>query len=205
MNKPDGVAPTHRRHRAPLSSAERVAVALALVAVIVFGSYGFAHQAPSTIGYLFSIVALGAVLAIVRREPLPGWLALSLAALAAGHLAGGLVTVGDDVLYNAHPPLRAFQYDHVFHATASGIAAIVLWTFLSKELASVPGAIAVSALGGLGVGAINELIEFLATLAHHGQHVGGYRNTGWDLLSNTVGATTASVLLAVAAKRRGRP
>lgn len=34
--------------------------------------------------------------------------------------------------------------------------------------------------------AINELIEFLATLAHHGTHVGGI-GTGWDLLSNIAG------------------
>src|SRR5207244_11968414 len=105
---------------------------------------------------------------------------------------------GGDVLYNAHPPLHALQYDHVFHATASGIATVVLWTFLSKEIDSMPLAIAVAALGGLGVGAINELIEFLATLAHHGQHVGGYRNTGWDLMSNTVGVAVAGTVLAIA-------
>jgi hypothetical protein len=49
-------------------------------------------------------------------------------------------------------------------------------------------------LGGLGLGALNELIEFLATLAHSGSHVGGYENTGWDLLSNLVGATAAGLL-----------
>lgn len=188
--------------RAPLTSAERLAIVVAVAATVGFGVYGFTHHAPSTLAYLFSIAALGCGLASIRREPLPGWLAIALALLAAGHLAGGLVTVGGDVLYNVHPRLQIFQYDHVFHSTASAIATVVLWTFLSKEIESVPGAIAVSALGGLGVGAVNELIEFLATLAHHGSHVGGYRNTGWDLLSNTVGATTASALLAISARRR---
>jgi len=128
--------------------------------------------------------------------------ALALACLALGHMAGGLVIVGDDVLYNAHPPLHAFQYDHVFHASASGVAAIVLWLFLAKQLTSRVAAVTVAVLGGLGVGAINELIEFLATLAHHGRHVGGYRNTGWDLMSNTVGAVTASILLGAASRLR---
>jgi hypothetical protein len=184
------------RRRAPLTPGERAALGVAAVAVIGFGTYGFRHHAPSTVGYLFSVLALGTGVGLIRREPLPGWLALAMSALAAGHLAGGLVTVGGDVLYNAHPRWHMFQYDHVFHASASGIATIVLWTFLAKELNSVPGAIAVSALGGLGVGAFNELIEFLATLAHHGSHVGGYMNTGWDLVSNTTGATVASIVLA---------
>jgi hypothetical protein len=190
------------RTRAPLTSAERGAAVLATAAVIGFGAYGIASHAPSTVGYVISVLALGAATAWLRHDPLPGWLALALAGLAAGHLAGGLVTVGGDVLYNAHPPLHALQYDHVFHATASGIATVVLWTFLSKEIDSMPLAIAVAALGGLGVGAINELIEFLATLAHHGQHVGGYRNTGWDLMSNTVGVAVAGAVLAIAAPRR---
>jgi hypothetical protein len=189
------------RRRAPLTAAERVAALVVVAAVVGFGLYGFTHHAPSTVAYLFSVIALCIALALIRREPLPGWIALGLAGLAAGHLAGGLVTVGDDVLYNVHPPLRMLQYDHVFHATASGLATIVLWTFLSRELDSVPVALAVSALGGLGVGAINELIEFLATLAHHGRHVGGYRNTGWDLMSNAVGVLVASALLAITARR----
>jgi hypothetical protein len=57
----------------------------------------------------------------------------------------------------------------------------------------------------MGVGAFNELIEFLATLAHHGSHVGGYRNTGWDLLSNSVGTAVASLLIVLAPARRNVP
>ena len=39
------------------------------------------------------------------------------------------------------------------------------------------------------------MIEFLLTMAHHGAHVGGYENTGWDLVSNLVGAVAAWRLL----------
>jgi len=47
----------------------------------------------------------------------------------------------------------------------------------------------------LGLGALNEVVEFLATLAHHGAHVGGYRNTGWDLVCNVIGAGAAGLVI----------
>lgn len=195
---------TAASRRRPLTWAERCALGLAALGVIGFGIYGFAQGEPSTIGYLVSVFLVGISIAVVRRQPLPGWLAIALGALAVGHLAGGLVTVGGDVLYNAHPRLHMFQYDHIFHASASGVAALVLWTFLATEIESTTGAAMVCVLGGLGVGTLNELIEFLATLAHHGSHVGGYRNTGWDLLSNTVGAIGATLAIAVGSAHRQR-
>ena len=48
----------------------------------------------------------------------------------------------------------------------------------------------------LGLGALNEMVEFIATLAHHGAHAGGYWNTGWDLIANFTGATAAGLVLA---------
>ena len=48
----------------------------------------------------------------------------------------------------------------------------------------------------LGLGALNETVEFLATLAHHGAHAGGYWNTGWDLVSNFTGVAAAGLVIA---------
>ena len=39
----------------------------------------------------------------------------------------------------------------------------------------------------LGLGALNEMVEFIATLAQHSAHAGGYWNTGWDLIANFTG------------------
>ena len=49
--------------------------------------------------------------------------------------------------------------------------------------------------GGMGLGSLNELIEFAATLTVPETNVGGYINTGWDLVSNCVGALTAVTLI----------
>ena len=48
---------------------------------------------------------------------------------------------------------------------------------------------------GMGVGALNEVIEFLATLALPDTNVGGYHNTGRDLIANLLGAATAAVVV----------
>jgi hypothetical protein len=57
------------------------------------------------------------------------------------------------------------------------------------------GLMVLCAAAGLGFGALNEVVEFLATLLIAETNVGGYRNTGWDLISNLIGATVAASLI----------
>jgi hypothetical protein len=57
------------------------------------------------------------------------------------------------------------------------------------------GLLVLAAAAGLGFGALNEVIEFVATLTMPETNVGGYVNTGWDLVANTVGATVAVLLI----------
>ena len=42
----------------------------------------------------------------------------------------------------------------------------------------------------------------MATLLIPETNVGGYRNTGWDLVSNLIGATTAATWIWVSERRR---
>ena len=55
----------------------------------------------------------------------------------------------------------------------------------------------------MGFGAANEVVEFIATRVLPETNVGGYENTGWDLVSNTVGCLVAAVL--IYALDSGRP
>lgn len=43
-------------------------------------------------------------------------------------------------------------------------------------------------LMGMGLGALNEVVEFVATLVQPQSNVGGYRNTGFDLVFNMLGS-----------------
>jgi hypothetical protein len=47
----------------------------------------------------------------------------------------------------------------------------------------------------MGLGAVNEVIEFAAVLLLPNTNVGGYMNTGWDLVANMVGSLVAAVLI----------
>jgi uncharacterized membrane protein YjdF len=141
----------------------------------------------------------------VRRAPLPGPLVIALAVDAAAHLAGGLVAVGDDVLYNASIGPRVaslhthlVQYDHFVHAFGAFLATLTLWVLLAPPTSAAVdrrNLMVLCMIAGLGIGAINEVIEFLATIAHSAAHIGGYNNTGWDLVSNTIGALAAVPLM----------
>ena len=191
------------RDRPPLSVAERRSAGVALTASLVLGAYGFIDGSHNTVGYLASVMVAALALAAYRRNPLHPALAGGLGGLVVGHLAGGLVNIGDDVLYNTHPNFPLLQYDHVFHASASAIAAVVLWSRTRSEIPSSSLALLFAGLGALGLGALNELVEFLSTLVHGGGHVGGYMNTGWDFVSNVVGVSGACLLLRRCA--RGAP
>lgn len=43
----------------------------------------------------------------------------------------------------------------------------------------------------MGFGAFNQIVELVATLTVPNTNVGSYINTGWDLVSNRVGAVLA--------------
>ena len=48
---------------------------------------------------------------------------------------------------------------------------------------------------GMGFGALNEMIEFIATLTIPETNVGGYNNTGWDLVFNLIGCALAAIII----------
>src|SRR5215469_8523779 len=87
--------------RAPLSRAERGAIAIVAVALVGFCAFGFTTGSPSTVGYVISVLVIGAAIAWLRRAVLPDLLSFGLAISAIVSLAGGLINIGHNVLYNA--------------------------------------------------------------------------------------------------------
>lgn len=193
-----------RQGRPSLSRAERGSLQVVAVALAGFAGFGFATGSPSTAGYVLSVLAIGAAVVWLRRAVLPDLLAAGLAGAAVVDLAGGLINVGQNVLYNASiGPYSAalgthlLQYDHVAHAYVSFVVACACWVMLAAPHASAGHRreLVILAVGAaLGLGALNEVAEFLATLAHHGAHAGGYWNTGWDLVCNAIGAGAAGLV-----------
>ena len=95
------------------------------------------------------------------------------------------------------------KYDQLVHAFGFGVCAYIIFHFL-KRYANSPyrfGVYAIAALGGMGLGVVNEIAEFVAVLLFPNNGVGGYVNTSLDLVFNTVGAVLAMVGVALFRKK----
>jgi len=133
------------------------------------------------------------------------------------HMAGGLVVVPETwpveaesrVLYSLWLVPGHLKYDHIVHAYGFGIATWVCWQGLATAIErrggrATPtlGLMVISAAAGMGLGSLNEIVEFAATLTIPETNVGGYVNTGWDLVANFVGATLSVALIRLRSPRR---
>jgi hypothetical protein len=159
--------------------------------------------------YLTVCLVMTAVLALVDGSvgfsDTALWL---LVLLGAGHLAGGLVPDpgGHGVLYDTWLIPEVLRYDQVVHMLGSAAATVASWqllgTWLDLDRAPVRTQATVAALAGLGKGALNEVVEFLVAVRLPGAHVGGYDNTGWDLVFDVAGVVAAAVFLVWSASPR---
>lgn len=188
------------------------------VAAFTFGYLAIATVAGLLRGndeFLFYIavmlVLMGLVWAVNRSVGLGTGALWALSLWGLAHMAGGLVVVPEGwpvnaesrVLYSLWLIPGRLKYDHLVHAYGFGVTTWVCWQGLKSAVrkrsgsAPVPafGLLTLAAAAGLGFGALNEVIEFVATLTMPETNVGGYINTGWDLVANTVGAVTAVVLI----------
>ena len=139
----------------------------------------------------------------------------ALTAWGAAHMAGGLVPVPESwpingdihVLYSLWLIPERLKYDQVVHAYGFGVTTWVCWQGLRSVLVQYApvrptyGLMVLCAAGGMGFGALNEVIEFTATLLVPETNVGGYVNTGWDLVSNLTGTTIAATLIVLTGRR----
>ena len=143
----------------------------------------------------------------VKLHPAALW-GLSLWGLA--HMCGGLVevptgwpTASDSrVFYNWWIIPERLKYDQVVHAFGFGLTTWICWQALAWSLnksgaETLPtfGLLTLCVAAGMGFGALNEVVEFVATLTVPETNVGGYINTGWDLVSNLVGCLIAAILI----------
>ncbi len=179
-----------RRH--PLLAA---VVAAYIVAWLV---YGLVAGSRLTLPYV--VIVAVAALAVAVADARVHFSLLVLTGLAVwgfGHLAGGLVGLpgpGDRILYNAVLG-RWVHFDNAVHCIGFGTAGIACWEATRSWLPARPGhrlgRAVVVCLFGMGVGAFNEVVEFGASHLLAETNVGGYENTGRDLVANLLGGAAA--------------
>lgn len=152
---------------------------------------------------VFFLGVLVATIKHTRFTPVVLW-GLSIWGLL--HMAGGSIPVGDGVLYGMQlinivtdGEFTILKYDQFVHAFGFAVATLVAHHLLAprwKEGASKALLYTLAAVAGMGLGALNEIVEFIAVLTFPETGVGGYINTSLDLIANTVGAVGAAFFLA---------
>ncbi len=127
------------------------------------------------------------------------------------HLAGGTVYVGgarlyELILFPLLPAQGILRYDQFVHAFGFGAATLVAYHLLRPRLRERPvgwGTLSVLiVLMGMGLGALNEVIEFGVVLVAPEAGVGGYLNTALDLVFNMLGAVMAVCWINVQRRRQ---
>ena len=130
------------------------------------------------------------------------------------HLAGGGIPCGEHRLYDviliplcdSYPILR---YDQVVHIWGFGAATLVMYCLLRNLLPrpiTHPVALSiVLVMAGLGVGAFNEILEFVVSMCIPESGVGGYINTSLDLCADLIGAFLALLYIHGQYLKDGKP
>jgi hypothetical protein len=150
------------------------------------------------------------VLVVHARVRLPRGLLWALSVWGVLHVAGGLVPVPESwpiagekrVLYSLWILPGAIKYDMLVHAYGFGTCCWLCWCGWYAMIrgfggAARPtwGALLLCVMAATGLGATNEILEFVAVLTVPDTNVGGYVNTGWDLVWNLGGAIIAAMLI----------
>lgn len=191
----------------PLFAFTGLYLLAATVAAIITGNKEFVFY----LVIMFVLVGLVTMIHRIVNLSLPLLWCLSIWGLL--HMAGGLVPVPESwpiegenrVLYSWWLIPDRLKYDQFVHAFGFGVTTWLCWQglcasirrFVGKGVAVAPtfGRLVLCAAAGMGFGAANEVVEFAAKMTMPDTNVGGYENTGWDLVANLTGTVIAATLI----------
>ncbi|MFK5922071.1 MAG: DUF2238 domain-containing protein [Verrucomicrobiota bacterium] len=160
------------------------------------------------------LLMIAAVYVVHRRVGISNGVLWGLSLWGLLHMIGGLMPIPNDWSQNTDPGVGGvvynwwlipdhLKYDQIIHAYGFAITTWLCWQGLSsiantrsdEPLRPTLGLMTICAAAGMGFGALNEIIEFIATLTLPQTNVGGYINTGWDLVYNMIGSIIAVILI----------
>lgn len=193
---------------ARVSILDPVRLASGLVLAIALAAFTIRAAVNGNAEFIFYGVVLvlltGVVVAFDLRVRFSTPAIVGLLVWAVLHLAGGNVPIGQaGVLYNFRPWPALPKYDQALHFFGFAVSTLVCWECLGRaiargsgsEPAPTTGLVVACVLMSVGLGALNEVVEFVAVLTIPNTNVGGYANTGWDLVSNLAGAAAMGAII----------
>jgi hypothetical protein len=156
---------------------------------------------------LVLLVIVGLIAWLLPKMKLPTWSLWLLSILGLLHALGGGVKVHGDVLYNfvlipivnnGVNGITIWRFDQLVHPYGTAVAAVILY-FVIARAAKLPRVwmVGIAALAAMGIGSLNEVIEFITKITIPHTDVGGYNNTALDLCSNLIGSLIGSSIAAL--------
>lgn len=190
--------------------------------IFIAAIFIFSRKNYEFIVYLFLLaVIILALIKVYERAGLTAGLLWNFTIWGLLHMLGGLVPIPEGwnepdtitVLYNWQIVPDGLKYDQVVHGYGVALVTWLCWQGLvarvrshdSTRLKPTLGILGLCATAGMGFGSINEVVEFAAVLNLPKTNVGGYINTGWDLVANLVGAVSAAAIIGVVDRQRHGP
>ncbi len=157
------------------------------------------YEFVSYVGVIIIILAI--ILLTNKKVNYPNIVLWGLTLWGLMHMAGGGIRFENgNILYKLILiPISAsyeiLKYDQVVHLIGFGVATLLAFALvkpLLKEKLSHHVALGiVVVMAGLGIGALNEIVEFTVTVFVPETGVGGYVNTSLDLVADLVGGLIA--------------
>ena len=156
------------------------------------------------IGVLVFFLVL--VLATNKKINYPNSVLWMLTAWGILHMAGGGFLLKDgNVLYTLilipiSETYQILKYDQFVHIVGFFVATLIAYVLLKPNMKNKFGWWStgiVLAMAGLGLGALNEIVEFTATILVPKTGVGGYVNTSLDLVADLLGSILATIWIKI--------
>jgi len=127
-------------------------------------------------------------------------LLIGLSAWGLLHMCGGYFIINSEVLYAYQIIPKYLRFDQFVHAFGFCFATLFTFALVKPSLKKITTRLSVLFVilfAGMGLGALNEIIEFMAVISLPETGVGDYRNTAWDLVFNAFGAIIAIIIIKI--------
>lgn len=167
------------------------------VAIVARGTVGGDERAWP---YLLVFAVLAAAVAMVAADGrLSRHVVWALAVLGAVHVVCGLAVAPGETdvsLYEHWVIDGALKLDQLVHACGTAAVTVAIAEILGRAMLPTAARLrwVMAGLAAIGIGALNEVFEFVMAQRIDSLRIGDGANTGWDLVFNLAGA--AAVVLA---------
>lgn len=154
--------------------------------------------------YIAVIVVIGIVIfSTLKHTKLDKFALWLLSIWSFLHMAGGGIRINGSSLYSQRlwdlfdggGQFYILKMDQLIHFYGFLVAAVVVYQIIAPYLKNVESrAVFIAWIGSMGLGALNEVIEFVAFISLEQTGVGDLYNTGLDLIFNMFGALVGAFI-----------